>query len=127
MPTDIRLDQGDGTFLELDARVVKVLGSDFMLDQPDRRRGGGPHRRALVHDQNDGLTINFAGDFPGGITLVDVNTLQVRGDITFGVPGASSSEHGRVLTPVSLSKTISELESQINALSSKVASLEARK
>jgi len=70
MATDVRLDQVDGTFLELEARVVKAIASDFMLDQPSRRKGGGPHRRALVHDQNDGLTINFNGDYPGGVTVV---------------------------------------------------------
>ena len=69
MTTDVRLDQVDGTFLELQARVVKAIASDFMLDQPSRRKGGGPHRRALVHDQNDGLTINFNGDYPGGVTI----------------------------------------------------------
>ena len=75
MATDVRLDQGAGSFLELEARVVKAISSDFMLDQPSRRKGGGPHRRALVHDQNDGLTINFSGDYPGGVTLVGLNTL----------------------------------------------------
>jgi len=70
MATDVRLDQVDGTFLELEARVVKAIASDFMLDQPSRRKGGGPHRRALVHDQNDGLTINFNGDYPGGVTVM---------------------------------------------------------
>ena len=70
MATDVRLDEGDGTFIELDARVVKALGSDFMLDSAERRRSGGPtHRRALVHDQNDGLTINFSNDYEGGVTI----------------------------------------------------------
>ena len=58
MATDLRLDDVDGTFVVLDSRVVKALASDFMLDSPQRRKGSG-HRRALVHDQSDGLTINF--------------------------------------------------------------------
>jgi hypothetical protein len=130
MSTDMRLDQVDGSFLELDARVVKVISSDFMLDQPSRRKGGGPHRRALVHDQNDGLTINFNGDYPGGVTLVDLKTLQVRGDITFGIPGTKIDgglgTSGTVMVPVSLTKTISELQAEINQLAAKVAALEAQ-
>lgn len=140
MATDVRLDQVDGTFLELDARVVKVISSDFMLDQPTRRNGGGPHRRALVHDQNDGLTINFNGDYPGGVTLVGLKTLEkleVRGDITFGMPGIKVTKartlenpgtgSGTVMVPVSLTKTISELQAEINKLNAKVAALEAKK
>lgn len=126
MTTDVRLDQVDGSFLELEARVVKAIGSDFMLDQPSRRKGGGPHRRALVHDQNDGLTINFGGDYPGGVTLVGLNTLQVRGDITFGMPGVKATEPGTVMVPVSLTKTISELQAQINQFAAKIAALEAK-
>lgn len=69
MATDVKLDQEDGNFLHLEARVVKAVGSDFMLDSPERRKGANPFRRALVHDQGDGLTVNFAGDYPGGVTL----------------------------------------------------------
>ena len=91
MATDVRLDEGDGTFVVLDARVVKVVGSDFMLDSAERRKGGGPpHRRALVHDQNDGLTINFANDYEGGVTingeLVFRDGERQRGGITLNGP-----------------------------------------
>ena len=127
MTTDIRLDQVDGSFLELDARVVKAISSDFMLDHPDRRNGGGPHRRALVHNQNDGLTINFSRDYPGGVTLVDVRTLDVHGDITFGMPGVKATEPGTVMVPTSLTEEINKLQSQILELNAKVAALEAKK
>jgi hypothetical protein len=126
MTTDVRLDQVDGSFLELDARVVKAISTDFMLDEPSRRNGGGPHRRALVHDQNDGLTINFGGDYPGGVTLVDVRHLKVLGDITFGMPGIKATSPGTVMVPVSLTQTINELQSQISQLAAKVAALEAK-
>ena len=122
MATDVRLDQGDG-ILELEARVVKVISPDFILDSPIRRKGGGSLRRALVHDQNDGLTVNFNGDYPGGVTLVGVRTLEVKGDITFGMPGIKISGRGTVMIPVSLAKKISELQSQINQLVAKVAAL----
>lgn len=71
MPTDIVLDQRDGNWLQLDAAAIHARASDFMLDQPLRRRAGvtKPFRRALVHDENDGLTINFANDYPGGVTI----------------------------------------------------------
>ncbi|TXH01603.1 MAG: hypothetical protein E6P95_01495 [Candidatus Moraniibacteriota bacterium] len=67
--TDVRLDDVDGTHLVFDARVVMATASDLMLDSPDRRRGGGPYRRALVHDEGDRLTINYAGDYPGGVKV----------------------------------------------------------
>jgi hypothetical protein len=102
LTTDVRLDQVDGTFLELEARVVKAIASDFMLDQPSRRKGGGPHRRALVHDQNDGLTINFNGDYPGGVTLA--GNLVVTGELT--------------LAGVALSAAIDKLQSALIGLNS---------
>ena len=102
MTTDVRLDQVDGTFLELEARVVKAIASDFMLDQPSRRKGGGPHRRALVHDQNDGLTINFNGDYPGGVTVV--GKFVVTGEL--------------VLAGVALSAAIDKLQSALISINS---------
>jgi hypothetical protein len=125
--TDVRLDEGsDGSFIVLEGRVVKAAGSDFMLDSSERRIGKKPFRRALVHDQNDGLTVNFNGDYPGGVTLVDVKTLEVRGDITFGMPGIRATGPGIVMIPTSLTKQISDLQSQINQLTAKVEALEAK-
>jgi hypothetical protein len=69
MATDVRLDQVDGTFVVVQGRVLKVEGSDLILDSPERHRGAGPNRRALVHDQSDGLTINFNSDYPGGVAI----------------------------------------------------------
>jgi len=132
MATDVKLDEVDGSFLVLEGRVVKAAASDFMLDSPERRKGGSPHRRALVHDQNDGLTINFNGDYPGGVTLVGVKTLQVRGDITFGMPGITAeipppgSGSSVVMIPTSLNGQLNSLQSEINELRAKIAALEAR-
>ena len=70
MPTDIKLDQQGGDWLLLEGSVLKTTAADLMLDSPGRRRGGtSPHRRALVHDAQDGLTINFAGDYRGGVNV----------------------------------------------------------
>ena len=44
---------------------MDVKGSDLVLDSPARRKPNGPRfRRALVHDESDGLTINFNGTIP---------------------------------------------------------------
>jgi hypothetical protein len=80
MATDIKLDQQGGNWLILEGSVVKTTAADLMLDAPSRRRaGGGPHRRALVHDFQDGLTINFNGDYPGGVTVT--GNLVVTGEL----------------------------------------------
>jgi hypothetical protein len=126
MANDIKLEGDvDKDFMELTARVVKAISSDFMLDMPDRRKGGGPFRRALVHDENDGLTINFSGDYPGGVTLIGLNTLQVLRDITFGVPGITITGES-VMVSVSLAEVITQLEREVLELNNKVAALEAR-
>jgi hypothetical protein len=82
--TDLKLDAGDGSFVVIDGRVVKATASDFMLDSSSRHRADKPgFRRALVHDQGDGLTINYNRDYPGGVTINDVVALNNRfGGIT---------------------------------------------
>lgn len=80
MATDIKLDQNGGDWLIIEGRILKATAHDFMLDSPARRRGGpSAFRRALVHDEQDGLTINFAGDYPGGVTVH--GNLVVTGDL----------------------------------------------
>jgi hypothetical protein len=74
--TDLRLDEGDGSYVVIDSRVVKATASDFILDAPGRHTGRHGLRRALVHDQRDGLTINYNRDYPGGVTINDVVTLD---------------------------------------------------
>jgi len=73
MPADLKLGGTDGKteWLIAEGAVFKAEASDLMLDSAARRSGGGPHRRALVHDFGDGLTINFKGDYPGGVTIRD--------------------------------------------------------
>jgi hypothetical protein len=81
MATDIKLDQQGGDWLIVEGRVLKTTASDFMLDSPGRRRAGASSafRRALVHDAQDGLTINFSGDYPGGVTVI--GNMVVTGDL----------------------------------------------
>ena len=64
---------------------LNVQGHDLLLDSPARRKTGpSGYRRALVHDQNDGLTLNFNKDYPGGVTI--------NGDIQFTI-----SHHNEML------------------------------
>jgi hypothetical protein len=68
--TDIKLDQEGGHWVVVDAGALKVAGTDLMLDSPERRGSNREgHRRALVHDFNDGLTINYNRDYTGGVTI----------------------------------------------------------
>jgi len=148
MATDVKLDQGDGSFLVLEGRVVQAVGSDFMLDSPERRIGQKPFRRALVHDQGDGLTINFANDYQGGVALTAVRVItphQVPKDGTFvrldptpilvvrgGIEFEQHSESpitdggGLKVTTLSLIGELTKLQNQISALHAKVATLEAK-
>jgi hypothetical protein len=50
---------------------VKMEAYDLCLDcmDPDRRKNDSEQRRALVHDFDDGLTVNWAEDYPGGVTV----------------------------------------------------------
>jgi hypothetical protein len=131
---------------------VKVTAADFMLDSPERRKGSNPpHRRALVHNESDGLTVNFNEDYPGGIILNGVaeisphfdpgggtgtaktplkadGPLVIRGDISFQTPKqlvvGGGDPGGKTL---SLSKELKTLQEQISKLTTRVAALEAKK
>jgi hypothetical protein len=149
--TDVRLDEGsDGSFIVLEGRVVKAAGSDFMLDSPERRIGPSPFRRALVHDQDDSLTVNFANDYKGGVTLNAVREISprqipkdkfsirldptpilvVHGGIQFEVHSQSPILVGSggelKVTTLSLIGELTKLQNQISALQTKVAALEAK-
>ena len=151
MATDVKLDQVDGSFLVLEGRVVKATAADFMLDSPVRRLKPTPFRRALVHNQSDGLTVNFNRDYPGGITLngvteisaqtlkggplsVPINPtpiLKVLGGIEFefhSTPVKTSGGPGEsTVTIFNLHSELTKLQNQISALQAKVTALEAKK
>ena len=54
-------------------RWLEARTHDVKLDSPARRAAAGSsddgERRALVHDYHDGLTLNWSGDYPGGVTI----------------------------------------------------------
>jgi hypothetical protein len=69
---DIRLKTGQ----------VVVDAWDLCLDSPDRRqfphKMRPPMRRAFVHDPDDGLTVNWENDYPGGVTLNGVRSVTAH-------------------------------------------------
>ena len=70
MATDVVLDQET---IKLIADFLEFRGVDVRIDNPGRRRGGGNYRRAVVHDFQDGITLNWERDYPGGVTVNDAN------------------------------------------------------
>lgn len=84
MATDVLLDDHDGTWITLKAGAINAVTTDIFLDHPGRRSaGGGRHRRALVHNASDGLTINYNGDYPGGVRINQV-VLNLRNTVIDG-------------------------------------------
>lgn len=105
---------------------LNVQGHDFLLDSVERRKANGPRfRRALVHDQNDGLTLNFASDYPGGVTVN--GPLNITGDIEFGI-----THHDSILITgghpptetVMLADVIKSLRGEIAELRARIVTLE---
>ncbi|MFE7889687.1 hypothetical protein [Streptomyces sp. NPDC057412] len=70
----------DDNWVTIEGAVLYSRTSDLILDSPNRRRAGigGKLRRALVHNQDDGLTINFNGDYPGGVTVTAARLIDAR-------------------------------------------------
>jgi hypothetical protein len=127
---------------------LNVQGHDLLLDSAARRKPNGPtFRRALVHDENDGLTMNFNDDYPGGVTLNGVTsitphseprgtgnaqifrpdpTLVVNGDISYHVPSEVLVGTDPSLQPVLLSAEMSKIQAQLLALANRIKALEAK-
>jgi hypothetical protein len=123
----------------LEARVVKAVASDFMLDSPERHKGAKPFRRAMVHDFSDGLTVNFNGDYSGGVTIngsiISLNTLTPdspgAGDVrlTFFHPDELDQNGNPVVAgfneTVFLGELLTKLRDEISSLKDRVARLES--
>lgn len=58
---------------------VKIEAWDLCVDSKDRRKNDSEFRRALVHDFDDGLTINWNYDYPGGVTIRHLRRIFARG------------------------------------------------
>ena len=68
---------------------VKVEAWDLCVDSKDRRKNTTPERRALVHDFDDGLTINYSYDYPGGVKINHLNVINARPNNKLTSPGAT--------------------------------------
>lgn len=128
---DVILDEGDQVTIR--CSNVNVQGHDLLLDYPGRRKANGPRfRRALVHDSTDGLSLNFEGDYPGGLRLNGVTELLplqrdlvVRGGISYEAQGIDLAGHPTAVTVV-VDQELSALHAQIAKLTARVEALEAR-
>jgi hypothetical protein len=120
MPTDIRLDEEGGDWVIVQSNVLKLTASDVILDAPSRRLSHGGFRRALVHDGSDGLTINFARDYPGGV--------RVEGDLTVtGRLRMTATDSTGLEDLETLRRTVLELQIQLAQLGpNRIAELEDR-
>lgn len=79
MSSDIVLNDGETRdWVTIDGAVLAHRGSDLMVDSAARRTHDHGFRRALVHTQDDGLAINFNGDYPGGVTLNNLRRLRLK-------------------------------------------------
>jgi hypothetical protein len=71
--SDIRF---DGDWVLIEGTITKATSTDIMLDSAGRRVTATPYRRALVHDFDDGLTVNWANDYPAGVTVNSAKRLN---------------------------------------------------
>ena len=101
--------------------MLKTTAADFIIDSPGRRRSASPNRRALVHDLQDGLTINFAGDYPGGITLT--GNVVVTGDIKVAGTALSAAIASLQSALASIQLTIGGIGPRLDTLENTVAAL----
>ena len=106
---------------------LKVQGHDLLLDSPARRRAQSHgFRRALVHDQNDGLTINFNGDYPGGVTILGVETLELSGEMRMKSQRVDFRTGRRFIETLVLSDVLASMRQEIADLKAQVTALQQR-
>lgn len=135
----------DGDWVNVDGKWTRIRTLDLMLDAQSRRINQTGHRRALVHDHNDRLTINYANDYPNGVRIngqVSTQTLYVDDQgrfangivtpkITLGQPAAPV-----VVTPggpppgsgewgLDVGAAIKKLQDEVTKLEERVAALES--
>lgn len=144
--SDLKLED-DPDRVILEGAIVMVTAADFVLDNASRRRADADpavQRRALVHDQHDGLTVNYHRDYPGGVTIrggahggiaLD-GTITVSGDIlvrhqpplqaskqAVHHPGSAPGVAPYAVT-LNLVALVRQLEEQVANLTERVAKLE---
>jgi hypothetical protein len=105
---ELKLPQGAQTG-KLTGSHLRLGHHTLHLDHAARRSSAAGTRRALVHDTQDGLTVNFGQDYPGGVTI--------RGDVK--VPGTLLVKNKDLLA------LISDLQQEVQQLKQRVEALEA--
>lgn len=75
--SDIRF---DGDWVLIEGTIAKATTTDLMLDSAGRRKSATAYRRALVHDFDDGLTLNWANDYPAGVTINSTKRINGHGN-----------------------------------------------
>lgn len=98
-----------GNYLSVGGRMA-VRGSDFVLDNTERRGGNNTGGRiALVHDVGDKLHVNYAGEYSGG-TQIGGNT-TVSGKLRSGNSKTSAStSNGTVMSYSYNSSAFSDID-----------------
>lgn len=90
---------------------VTIDAWDLCLDSADRRTNATPFRRTMVHDHEDGITFNWGGDYPGGLTFNGVarfnDPVELRQEATisaipFGASTPKTFEIGQTLATLEL-------------------------
>jgi len=114
--SDLLLDEEQNRVI-VTADVLDARAHTLYLDDSRRRSGVNRdrHRRALVHDTNDSLAINYEGDYPAGVLII-------------GLRVWSGPPHPAV-TPaqqVDVGDRLYELGDEIERLKRQVADLESR-
>jgi hypothetical protein len=92
--------------------------ADLVLDYAARRKSATPWRRALVHDFDDGLTINWAHDYPGGVTIN--GPVKINGSVTVNGTMTVKSPFGHL----SIEDTLSRYTAQIKDLEDRLKKFE---
>lgn len=70
---DVQLIDDGNDRVTVSGAAVHITAADVLVDNAVRRGGGEGHRRALVHDEGDALTLNFHRDYTGGLRLNDAH------------------------------------------------------
>ena len=115
MESDIKLLKR-GT-VQIEGNELHLKAHDIKLDNISRRkRGSSGHRRAMVHNNTDGLTINFNGDYPGGVTM--------KGNMK--CDKIEMAKLRRLYGHTSLVDTITAMKREMDAMKRRITNLERR-
>lgn len=115
--TDVILNDNDVALL---GSEIDVKGHDLLLRDPQRaHKGRHQLRRALVHDFQDGLTINWQRDYPGGVTIYDLKAVPKPGVM-------EPLKHPALPQAVHVAEEILSLRAEVETLRGELSALSAR-